>query len=85
MNDLLGTVRVCTSSLSHVASLYKVTCKLFQDYAALLQASGTPRAGAGAASPAELEAGTAPVAQPADATDKHMEEFFKEVTAIKVR
>ena len=33
--------------------------------------------------PVDLEAGPAPVQQ-ADATDKHMEEFFKEVTAIKV-
>ena len=32
---------------------------------------------------ADLEAGPAPVQQ-ADATDRHMEDFFKEVTAIKV-
>ncbi|DBB18656.1 hypothetical protein WJX82_008162 [Trebouxia sp. C0006] len=34
--------------------------------------------------PVDLEAGPAPVQQ-ADATDKHMEEFFKEVTAIKAQ
>ncbi|DBA73303.1 hypothetical protein WJX77_008885 [Trebouxia sp. C0004] len=34
--------------------------------------------------PVDLEAGPAPV-QHADATDKHMDEFFKEVTAIKAQ
>ncbi len=46
----------------------------------LVQGGQTPtRPGA----PVDLEAGPAPVQQ-TDATDKHMEEFFKEVTAIKV-
>lgn len=49
------------------------------------QASGTPTRGGASATPVDLEAGPSPAAiQPADATDKHMEEFFKEVTGIKV-
>ena len=32
----------------------------------------------------DVEAGLGPTPQPADASDKHMEEFFKEVTGIKV-
>lgn len=32
----------------------------------------------------DVEAGLSSTPQPPDATDKHMEEFFKEVTGIKV-
>ena len=67
----------CAEALKHCCGFCDHTQTVYT-----LQGNDIPtRPGAGA----DLEAGPAPApAQPVDATDRHMEDFFKQVTEIKV-